>query len=458
MSRIRIVGGKITEIVGGDYNFYSKGNITTTAGGTITETAKEGIKYGEPESIEIKDAFMPIVTLIESKNYQYIFEDIEGKVYELDFKLDRDKRNQGAKKLRFISDEPLIPLTFKVTKGNKASEDDSGEIKAKIFFVNGDTEEQTFDTSYGKTFDLYVDPKKIAHIKFYANDDDWIFKGGVSNVFCGALNYDCQKPLVKQAVKSINYLTKEEKAKFIAAVLVETGNGKKELWDIAYIYLNLVNNYGFEEGMKKSSAYENSWVYDCHLRHLIVYHYKVKVYKDFSDWDKIVGPKNYKHPIKIKVEDFKEMPTVIEFIKFCEENIFIKSPMSLYKDWEGQGNFEDMNIRMHKDEREKWAKASQYFHLQNQCKVKEKLVVELFIKPSDIFQKPTKMKENGDATTYLFDEKKINEYFKKHPEKLPDYTDGDILYSATGKKINETSPKNTIPPVYGFRTTINKND
>ncbi|MBF6653816.1 hypothetical protein C3B47_13170 [Flavobacterium columnare] len=51
MSRTRIVGGKITEIVGGEYNIYSEGPITLTSlEGSVNITAKKDIKYGEPES------------------------------------------------------------------------------------------------------------------------------------------------------------------------------------------------------------------------------------------------------------------------------------------------------------------------------------------------------------------------------------------------------------------------
>ncbi|MDI9312765.1 MAG: hypothetical protein QM535_21325 [Limnohabitans sp.] len=113
-----------------------------------------------------------------------------------------------------------------------------------------------------------------------------------------------------------------------------------------------------------------------------------------------------------------------------------------------------MNIRMHNDKkwrREKWAMASQYFHLQNQCKVKEKLVVELYEKPLDRFKEISIMKEKLEGTTYIFNQKKIEDYFKKHPENLPVYADGDKPYSTTGKIIKINSPKNAIPPVYGFR-------
>jgi uncharacterized repeat protein (TIGR01451 family) len=49
MSRTRIVGGKITEIVGGNYNIYAKESIIYNAGTTITETAEGVISFGEPK-------------------------------------------------------------------------------------------------------------------------------------------------------------------------------------------------------------------------------------------------------------------------------------------------------------------------------------------------------------------------------------------------------------------------
>jgi hypothetical protein len=55
MSRIRIIGGKLTEIIGGDYIIYSAGDIITNSNSTITETATEGTFYGEPEVYESVD-------------------------------------------------------------------------------------------------------------------------------------------------------------------------------------------------------------------------------------------------------------------------------------------------------------------------------------------------------------------------------------------------------------------
>jgi hypothetical protein len=50
MSRTRIVRGKVTEIIEGDYNIYSTGDIVDNSLEEITETSSEGIEYGEPDS------------------------------------------------------------------------------------------------------------------------------------------------------------------------------------------------------------------------------------------------------------------------------------------------------------------------------------------------------------------------------------------------------------------------
>ena len=50
MTRTRIVGGKITETTGGNYNIYTKESIVYSAASTISETGVEsGVSYGSPE-------------------------------------------------------------------------------------------------------------------------------------------------------------------------------------------------------------------------------------------------------------------------------------------------------------------------------------------------------------------------------------------------------------------------
>mgnify|MGYP003605045532 CR=1 FL=1 len=52
MSRTRIIGGELTEIIGGDHIIYSAGDIVTNSSSTISETAAEGTFYGKPEIYE----------------------------------------------------------------------------------------------------------------------------------------------------------------------------------------------------------------------------------------------------------------------------------------------------------------------------------------------------------------------------------------------------------------------
>jgi hypothetical protein len=62
MSRIRIVGGKITEIVGGNYTIYAKENIVYNAATTITETAEGGISFGDPKDPPKREDSSEIIT------------------------------------------------------------------------------------------------------------------------------------------------------------------------------------------------------------------------------------------------------------------------------------------------------------------------------------------------------------------------------------------------------------
>lgn len=69
MSRTRIIGGKLTEIIGEDHIIYSAGDIVTNSSSTISETAADGTFYGEPEIYE------PVETKVGVKVTAIIFFD-----------------------------------------------------------------------------------------------------------------------------------------------------------------------------------------------------------------------------------------------------------------------------------------------------------------------------------------------------------------------------------------------
>ena len=89
-----------------------------------------------------------------------------------------------------------------------------------------------------------------------------------------------------------------------------------------------------------------------------------------------------------------------------------------------------------KPSRRVWAYASQYFHLQNQCKVKSILVKE--------FKADFKNSKGiRDITGYIYNFNEIEKYFKKNPKNLPEYEIGQCKYD----KLSPTQI-NAIPAVH----------
>lgn len=438
MSKETYIGGDYIEWTGGKSEEYAK-VIRISSNEKNNFTAVNGQTYGEAVVFKSDNGFVPIITIDDDNPgiYKILTED-EYKIWTLDTNIDKDLRTQKSKIIKIISKEKKINITFNVAKGSSTANDNEGNITVE-FHKNGSCFEKIIkeDVKYDGTINIEIEKsKKTEKIKFYANDNDIYFDGNISNVFCGAVKIgDCLNELKIETVKSINKLSKEEKAKFMATVLVEAANGKKDLWDIAYIYLNLVNIYGFEDGMSKSSAYlKKQYLYKAHLYNLGY----GREYKNVTDGTNFKGK-----TVAEEADVLNTLQQVTDFEKFCNKNIFIDSPKSKYKDWEGQGYYGDMNIRMH-DDRSIWAKASQYFHLQKKCKVKERLVVEL--------------RDNSkgyDCTTYIYDKQKIIRYFEENPNDLPEYQDGECLFDKTILKLSQTQ-KNAIPAIYIIEPCIKK--
>ena len=441
MGKETYIGGKLIEKIEGDYHIISNSDIEYNCNLFEADGKDKGLSYNSPEDIDFGNAFIPIVSIITNgKDYEY--KDKDG-FWRLDVRIDNDKRSPQMQRVRLVSAKAKVTLKFKVEKGNKTADDNTGVITAEIYNTsNQKIESKKIKTSYGSTFEIEIESFKTSIIKFYADDDDFYFDGSVSHIFCGGIRIgDCQEELKKESVTSIAKLLPEEKAKFMATVLVESSNGKEDLWDIAYIYLNLINIHGFEGGLKKSSAYgKKGFVYKSHLYHLGF----GKENKNETAGDENTWPYRQKN-VEQQSREYASFNQVQGFKKFCKDEIFITNPKSLYKDWEGQGYYGDMNIRMY-DDRKIWAMASQYFHLQKQCKVKDRLVVGLYDK------KAIEKKKNGedakDSTTFIYHSKKITEYFKNNPQDLPKYKKGDYKVSKTVLKIVEGSPNNEIPPVH----------
>jgi len=219
--------------------------------------------------------------------------------------------------------------------------------------------------------------------------------------------------LISTVRKPFTYLSDEQKAIFMSAVLVESSNGRKALWDIAYIYLNLVqNNKNFEVIMNRSSAYSGrstNYMYKCH------YYYLTKG-KSINKYGDEVGSFANRWNSNLKVRDYVDNGEYLSkyndkqngsdlngCIEFMLTKIFTAKPISRYNNWHGQGNTMDMNINEGKYSRP-WYTARQYYWLQKTKKADKIYVKRLF---------------DFEHTSYIYDTDRIEKYFSLNPNKLP---------------------------------------
>ncbi len=142
MSRTRIVGGKITEIVGGNYSIYAKESIIYNAATTITETAEGGISFGEPKDPpSISSAFEYFVTEIYfgKKVITPIFEDADEIITALKGTTEKKIRakfikDKNIKKADIVSYSTNIAFV-KAKGGEKVTITYKKKVKDKISFT-----------------------------------------------------------------------------------------------------------------------------------------------------------------------------------------------------------------------------------------------------------------------------------------------------------------------------------
>lgn len=314
-------------------------------------------------------------------------------------------------------DDKNFNLTFEVSAKNLKSN------KAKIYVG----ESEVFGNEIAvplKSIEINANGKKKIMVSFSKDKEfsaTW-FEGDfeyIAEISCDGLSaatlefkLKCDKAKNKvcnltepKAVYSIKLtLTEEQKSKFIATIYGEASTAENQFEPFCWVYFNLVSSQGFEKGMNNSYAYKD---------------------------------KNYLYKDALKNYTTGKIPSVNKIKEIVENKILADKPLNPYPEWEGQGYYGDMNIRVPKPSyRRVWAYASQYFHLQNKCKVKEVLVKEF---------KAIKNTSKGpvDITGYIYNFTEIEKYFKSHPKDLPDYELGECKYD----KLSPTQI-NSIPAIH----------
>jgi len=237
----------------------------------------------------------------------------------------------------------------------------------------------------------------------------------------------------------VNY-SEEQKAQMIATVYGESSRDENLCVNIPWIYYNLTKKYGFEKGLRRSSYYkdrnDNKWISEA---------YRVCMYylgqgAQYAD-SKMVNGTKIKDYCKETNKGFRDVyKHYIDIIRnYFNHHIFnAQAIMNPFYNWEGQGYWRDMNIRMNNSDKDKWAKASQYFHLQKKGYVNQRFVKEI------IAYDPIR---GVDSTTYLCDDLSITKYFKDNPTQMPKFEDGKCI-SAGNKLLCSKDEKNAIPGVH----------
>jgi len=215
--------------------------------------------------------------------------------------------------------------------------------------------------------------------------------------------------------KKVTY-TEEQKAKLIATVYGESWGAENLMTNIPWIYYNLTkNNFNL---LTRSSFYlkRNSEPIKTRYRICMYYLGQGNQYKDHKS--KESRNKKIKDYCKDSNSEFIDWyKHDLDIIRsYFEKHIFnSESVLNPYYKWEGQGYWGDMDIRMNNHEKTKWARASQYFLLQNKGFVENRYVKE-FIAYNRWGQ---------DITTYLCDDKSIEKYFKKNQNNLSKFINND---------------------------------
>ncbi|WP_294288640.1 hypothetical protein [uncultured Chryseobacterium sp.] len=243
----------------------------------------------------------------------------------------------------------------------------------------------------------------------------------------------------------INY-SEEQKAQMIATVYGESSRDENLCVNIPWIYYNLTKKLGFEKGMKRSSFYTDR---DGKKSVYVGEMYKVCMYylgqgNQFAENKMVNGTKIKDFCIDSNKNFRNSYKHYIDIIRnYFNHHIFdAENIINPYYKWEGQGYWRDMNIRVNNGDKIKWAKASQYFHLQKKGYVNQRFVKEIIA-----FDHEDKNKKDG--TTYLCDDISIEKYFKDNPKNLPKFEDGKCTVSGTKTKLLcDKNEKNAIPGVH----------
>ena len=227
-------------------------------------------------------------------------------------------------------------------------------------------------------------------------------------------------------------LTKKQTAQFIATVMAESNQGKYAQREIAWVYLNLIKDEGFEKGMSKSTAYRMGnaksdpkklgiW----YKAYMIKLGYGEEFKDDEAHSRHMKVSENGKERTAKNIGEYVEkngyfnstsVSRLNKMKKFIEDDVLKNQDKNPIKGWKGQGFYGDLNN--YGEQGDHWNQVRQYYVLKQEGKIKGGLI---------------KTVGSGRNATFLFDREAILKFFEDNPNYLPE--DRSKIKRLNGTKV-----------------------
>jgi hypothetical protein len=222
------------------------------------------------------------------------------------------------------------------------------------------------------------------------------------------------------SVTSIS-LTELQKAQLVATVVAESAQGDWNMRCIAWVYVNLIEKYGFDKGMRKSAAFHtkgpndlspqapNHW-YKAYLISL-GYGQQFKEDKPPQSANMTVGTTSQNERQAETIQEYVSgnqwyigwiVPRIHQMKNFIIDEVLAKQDQNPLVGYGNQGYYGDLNGWSSNDDF--WHQARQYFWLVTEQKADGRWM---------------EIVGDGKNATFLFNSDMIVKYFEQNPDMLP---------------------------------------
>ena len=229
-------------------------------------------------------------------------------------------------------------------------------------------------------------------------------------------------------------LTELQKAQLVATVVAESAQGDWNMRCIAWVYVNLIGNYGFNKGMRRSAAFHTKGSNDFGPQSPNHWYKAYLITLGFGDeWKENKPPASAKMTVGTTSQNERQAKTIQEYVtgnqyyigvivpridemrSFVVDEVLAKQDQNPLIGFHNQGYYGDLNGWRSNDDF--WHQARRYFWMVAEDKLDGRWM---------------EVVGDGKNATFLFNSDKIMEYFKENPDMIPNDRSKIPLLTAGG--------------------------